>query len=553
MSLRNFFAQRKHLLRVILFLILLTALSFFLQRYAPQLLTSVLPVPPHAPFDGTVSPIQNIPNWVALTEQERAMTYDELPPSKITQIPPYEPPKLRVLLTSLSWGDPLDDTIRNAKITYSVPYLGNYKLDGEEGGGSHPGVDIKAPIGTPVYAIANGSVVKSGLGGGGSGNQIILRHNDVPDINDPVKTVTLHSAYLHLSEVLVEPLTTVTKGQLIGKVGKTGIATTPHLHFQIDTEDATYHPYWPFTWKEAQDAGLSFFEAINAGLGKEKSITATINPLAYIDRFEHFQTSAITPPEPALPEPANEPLIELAHEPAPPELPAESPAPVEVISTEPALLPEETPIDVTPAPSLPVAPPEEPSFQFTDVPNDHQFAQAIYFLKSRDKIKGYDDGTFQPEKSVNRVEALKMLLSGLDISLQENRELDFSDTQTGAWYNQYLVTAFDRGIVRGYDDKTFRPTNEVIRAEFLKMLILTFGGNVELYVSEAPYSDVPVGAWFTPFVATAKTKNFLSFIQENFLPAQSLTRGEVAELMYRAMVTKDQQWTHFDEELFKGG
>ena len=74
---------------------------------------------------------------------------------------------------------------------------------------------------------------------------------------------TLYSGYQHLSEIVVMEGTKIKRGEVLGKVGMTGITTTPHLHFQIDRSTSPFHMYWPYTFREARDLGLDFFGAIN--------------------------------------------------------------------------------------------------------------------------------------------------------------------------------------------------------------------------------------------------------------------------------------------------
>jgi murein DD-endopeptidase MepM/ murein hydrolase activator NlpD len=87
----------------------------------------------------------------------------------------------------------------------------------------HNGVDFAAPIGTPVRAVADGVVVTAAFSGG-AGNMIKLQHGD-----------RYSTAYLHLSRIAknVRPGARVTRGQVIGAVGMTGLATGPHLHFSF--------------------------------------------------------------------------------------------------------------------------------------------------------------------------------------------------------------------------------------------------------------------------------------------------------------------------------
>ena len=185
---------------------------------------------------------------------------------------------------SLVWGNAAHDIIRNTKITYPVVYMGNYELDHEENAGSHLAVDIKMPVGTPIHAIANGKIVKVSMQSDGFGHHVVIKHTNVPD-PDTGNMTTLYSCYVHMSDVDVSEGQNVLKGEVIGKSGNTGTSTTPHLHFQIDRDSAPWHPYWPFSWSESQAAGLSFFEAVNAGLGKSNAVQYTINPMKYVAKY----------------------------------------------------------------------------------------------------------------------------------------------------------------------------------------------------------------------------------------------------------------------------
>lgn len=87
----------------------------------------------------------------------------------------------------------------------------------------HNGVDFAAPTGTPVRSIGPG-VVQIASWKGGGGKTVKIRHNG-----------RYSSAYLHLSKISkgIRPGVRVEKGQVIGKVGMTGLATGPHLHFSL--------------------------------------------------------------------------------------------------------------------------------------------------------------------------------------------------------------------------------------------------------------------------------------------------------------------------------
>mgnify|MGYP001791052850 FL=1 len=93
---------------------------------------------------------------------------------------------------------------------------------GPRWGRMHRGVDIAAPVGTPIVAAAPGVVERSGWNSGGYGNLVDIRHPDGS-----------MTRYAHNSRLLVRPGQRVSQGEQIAEMGSTGYSTGPHLHFEI--------------------------------------------------------------------------------------------------------------------------------------------------------------------------------------------------------------------------------------------------------------------------------------------------------------------------------
>ena len=94
----------------------------------------------------------------------------------------------------------------------------------------HPGIDFAAKAGSPIYSTADG-IVKLAKYNGGYGNCVIVDH-----------LYGFESRYGHMQKILVRRGQRVKRGDKIGLVGKTGIATAPHLHFEVHYKGKEVNP-----------------------------------------------------------------------------------------------------------------------------------------------------------------------------------------------------------------------------------------------------------------------------------------------------------------------
>ena len=163
---------------------------------------------------------------------------------------------------------------------------------------------------------------------------------------------------------------------------------------------------------------------------------------------------------------------------------------------------------------------------FTDVPDDSSFAEAIETLTALGLLKGYEDGTFKPENTITRAEFAAVITRTLGLAnLQSDGAVTiFSDVPSSHWASSNIKFATDLGIIKGFGDGTFLPDIPVTYEQAVKMIVAALG-----YEYQADnYGGYPSGYLM---VASEKgiTKNAQGEVGQNAL------RGLVAQLIFNSL------------------
>ena len=163
---------------------------------------------------------------------------------------------------------------------------------------------------------------------------------------------------------------------------------------------------------------------------------------------------------------------------------------------------------------------------FTDIPDKTtQVAAAV--LQGLGVVSGTSGATFSPDETLTRAQMCAMAVNALGLSDQVSaagRKTLFSDVSPAAWYNGYVNTAYGEGLVNGYGNGTFGPDDPVTYGQVATILLRMLG-----------YTSAEVGSlWpldYTDFCDELGLSEGLSLS-----PTGSLTRGEAAVLLYRALL-----------------
>ena len=156
---------------------------------------------------------------------------------------------------------------------------------------------------------------------------------------------------------------------------------------------------------------------------------------------------------------------------------------------------------------------------------------AVEFLQQRGILDGYGDGSFKPENPINRAESIKVLLESIGEAPDEVTQATFTDVSVHAWFAGYVQKAKRQGIVKGYEDGSFRPEKTVNQVELLKVAFESFGIDLTDYPITNLPADSDMNAWYAPYLQYAIDNNLLDL--ETVNPGEGMTREAFSEVIYR--------------------
>ncbi|GAA0361841.1 InlB B-repeat-containing protein [Bacillus horti] len=150
-------------------------------------------------------------------------------------------------------------------------------------------------------------------------------------------------------------------------------------------------------------------------------------------------------------------------------------------------------------------------------------------------LKGYTDGTFKPNHPVTRAEFTVMLANAFQWE-KSTRELTFTDYQSiGEWAKLAITSAMQKGIFFGYEDGSFRPHNQVTRAEMAVIIMRALDLTLEDSRASSFEDDADIQNWAKAAVEAIRKYEIWSEDNAYFRPKAPLTRMEAAIVISRIL------------------
>lgn len=183
----------------------------------------------------------------------------------------------------------------------------------------------------------------------------------------------------------------------------------------------------------------------------------------------------------------------------------------------------------------------------------HWAADQSYLMYDLGVFGGYPDGTFKPNNNITRAEFIAIVVRAFDLpSTPANTVLPYEDVKSGNWFYDPVARAYAAGILKGYGSK-LEPNKAITRGEIARIVVLNIGENgAPLNKVAQKFSDVPSGHPLAEYVSKASILGIVTgYPDGSFGVGKTATRAEAAVMVNRAMMAEAGEKVLPSEETLK--
>lgn len=163
---------------------------------------------------------------------------------------------------------------------------------------------------------------------------------------------------------------------------------------------------------------------------------------------------------------------------------------------------------------------------FTDVNSSTKNSEAIMDLYNRGIITGYDDGSFKPEKNITRGEVAIIMSKAFGYS-DESASASFKDVPVDAWIHPYVMRAFNASVMSGVGDNYFGPNAKITHSELIKMAVSQIG--------KSKLAEL-LGGWPNGYESVARA---IGIVDGNVFGSSEASRADVCEIVSQVFKYQD--------------
>lgn len=176
---------------------------------------------------------------------------------------------------------------------------------------------------------------------------------------------------------------------------------------------------------------------------------------------------------------------------------------------------------------------------FKDVSEKYWAKKYIEELATTQLLKGYPDKTFKPTRMVRRAEFAVLLVRTKQIDLEDVNQIStdvYSDI-SNHWGAPYIMAVSQAGLMTGYKDRTFLPNRIANRAEVVTSLVKMDGLTLPVHTPISQFVDIPNDHWVNPYVDVAVDSGLANgYPDGTFQPLRQVSRAEMAKFIYNSQL-----------------